>query len=276
MPRTEAGWCCTSRRPERSKFRRAASAARRLVAGHLFSSDQLGLRRGPSRPDRRGAVGRRRRAVRRDLCIAGNWLHAHFRRDAQDQPVLCRGLDRSRLCEPVDSRRHQGARDPRVPDGGGGRRGHRRPRLSRRLQVHSARQSAGDPDVHRRPAAPDRRDHRAHDGGRAAQLSGAVFRRDHPGGAVQAARRSDVRLRSGLRVHGRSVAAALPDQAWSRHARRVAAADRIGALRHQHHARECSHLRHHRRGRRHRRGDDRGGHRHAVAAAIVAFDRQGA
>ena len=88
---------------------------------------------------------------------------------------------------------------------------HRRPRLSRRLQVHSARQSACHTDVDGWSAAADRRDHRAHDGGRAAQLPGPVLRRDHPSRAVQPARRSDVRLRLGLRVHGGPVAAALPN-----------------------------------------------------------------
>ncbi len=186
-----------------------------------------GQRRGPSRPDRRRAVGRRRRAVRRDLCAARHRLHAGLRRDAQDQPVLRGGLDRRRLCEPADPRRHQGARRSLVfllaaaaggAIGGAG--------LSRRLQVHSARQSAGDPDVDGRPAAADRRDHRAHDGGRAAQLSGAVLRRDRPARAVQPARRPDVRLRARLRLHGGAAAAALPHQARPRDARRLAAAGR--------------------------------------------------
>ena len=113
-------------------------------------------------------------------------------------------------------------------------------RLSRRLPLHPARQSARDPDVHGRPAAADRRDHRAHDPGRAAQLSGAVLRRDHPRRPVQSARRPDVRVRARLRLHGAAAGAALSDAARARDARGLAAAGRRRAVRHQHHATSMS------------------------------------
>ena len=92
-PRTAAGRSCTSRRPDRH---------RSAVATRVDLSPPVARAEVPSR-NRRGrrtwiyldfidsrAVGRRRRAVRRDLCAAGHRLHADLRRDAQDQSLVSR------------------------------------------------------------------------------------------------------------------------------------------------------------------------------------------
>ena len=125
-------------------------------------------------------------------------------------------------------------------------------------------------------AAADRRDHRAHDRGRAAQLSGAVLRRDHPRRAIQPARRPDVRLRARLRAAWWSCCccSTAPARACRRAPCRSSRSRRelCGISITQ---RERADLRHHRRGRRHCRRDDRRRHRHAVAAAVAAADRQG-
>ena len=108
--------------------------------------------------------------------------------------------------------------------------------LSRLLPLHSARQSARHADVDGRPAAADRRDHRAHDGGHPAATIPALF--------------SDVIVSAGpFNLRGDLMfvfalgclcmllllRAALPHQARPRDARRLAAAGRGAAVRHQHH-----------------------------------------
>ena len=61
-------------------------------------------------------------------------------------------------------------------------------------------------------AASDRRDRRARHRGRAAELSGAVLRRDHSRGRVQHSRRPRVRVPARLPLHGGAVVPALPHE----------------------------------------------------------------
>ena len=173
---------------------------------------------GPTRHHRYRPIDRRRRAVRHHLRDAGHWFHADLRGDAQDQFVIRRSLHRRRLCQPAHPGWRQGTAGIGFSARVSLRRRDRRSHLRHLLPFHSPRQPAGHADVDGRHAAPDRRDHRAHDSWRASRVPRLVLGRDRAGRALHSARRPDVRVRAGVRVHGAPAGAPLSHQARACHA----------------------------------------------------------